>query len=330
MAAFQYQGRNASGEQVNGTVEASNESAVATLLVQQRIIVTNITASSSKNKTGGIDSQNITMGDLLGFAPVSLDELIMLCRQMYALMKAGVPILRAIKGIGQSSSNAKLKKALLEISMQLESGHSLSSALSLHNKIFAPLFISIIHVGENTGQLDGSFLKLAGYFEREQETRKRIKAALRYPSFVLLTIAAAVVILNVFVIPTFASMFSKLGADLPLATQFLMTSSNFFVNYWLYLVIITLGSVVGIRFYVKTKSGGYQWDKIKLKLPIVGSVIERSIMSRFTHSFAIVLKAGVPMTTGLTLVADAIDNTFMREKILTMRQGIENGISHQG
>lgn len=325
MAAYKYQGRNASGVQVNGTVEAANESAAAEQLAQQQIIVTAINADAVKSAAGSIDTANIDIGDLLGFAPVTLDELIVFCRQMYALMKAGVPILRAIKGLGESSTNPKLKKSLLNIGTQLESGHSLSSALHQHPKIFAPLFISIIHVGENTGQLDGSFIKLATYFEREQETRKRIKAALRYPSFVLTAIAVAVVILNIFVIPTFAGMFSKLGADLPLMTKVLISTSSFFVHYWSHLLFGTIGAIVGVRRYVNTEQGAYQWDRYKLRLPIVGSVIERSILSRFTHSFSIVLKAGVPMTTGLTLVADAVDNTFMRKKILSMRNGIENG-----
>ena len=242
-------------------------------------------------------------------------------------VKSGVPILRAIKGMAESSTSVKLKSALTDISSQLEGGFPLSTTLHKHPKIFTPLFVSLVHVGENTGNLDDAFLKLANYFEREQETRKRIKTALRYPSFVLIALVAALVILNIFVIPTFANMFSKLGADLPWATKMLIASSNFFLDYWPHMLI---GSIVGffvLRNYLRTPTGMYLWDKRKLKLPIVGGVIERSILSRFAHSFAIILKAGVPMTSGLSLVADAVDNTYMREKILTMRSSIESGES---
>eukprot|EP00487_Bulimina_marginata_P000282 TRINITY_DN10519_c0_g1_i2.p1 TRINITY_DN10519_c0_g1~~TRINITY_DN10519_c0_g1_i2.p1 ORF type:complete len:149 (-),score=28.87 TRINITY_DN10519_c0_g1_i2:11-457(-) len=139
---------------------------------------------------------------------------------MYALMRSGVPILRAINGMVESANSQSLKKALADIGKQLEGGYTFSSALNAHPKIFDHLFVSLIHVGENTGQLDQSFFKLTSYLERELDTRKRIKAALRYPSMVVIALSAALVILNIFVIPTFADTFSRLGADLPATTKF--------------------------------------------------------------------------------------------------------------
>ncbi len=183
---------------------------------------------------------DIDIADLLGFSAVKLDELIVFCRQMYALMKSGVPILRAINGLAESANSPKLKAALEEVGSHLEGGFSLSSAMNQLAKIFPPLFISLIHVGENTGQLDGAFLKLASYFEREQETRKRIKSALRYPTLVMIFLAAAMVILNIFVIPMFSGLFARLGADLPFATQLLISSSNFFINYWPHMLVASL------------------------------------------------------------------------------------------
>ena len=326
MAVFNYQGRNASGAQVKGSIESVNINLAAEQLAQKQIIVIKLEAGKA-NSEGGFDANNIDIAELLGLDAVKLDDLIILCRQMYALMRAGVPILRAINGLAESSSGEKLKKALSQVGTQLEGGHALSSALNQHPKIFNPLFVSIVHVGENTGQLDSSFLKLATYFEREQETRKRIKAAMRYPSFVIAAIGVAMIILNIFVIPTFANMFAKLGSDLPFATKILIGSSDFFLNYWPHMLVGGVAGYFGLRSYLRTDAGKYRWDRQKLKLPIVGSVIERSILSRFTHSFAIVLRAGVPMTSGLSLVADAVDNTYMREKILTMRTGIESGES---
>lgn len=324
MAVFTYKGRNNKGEQVTGSLEASSAALVAEQLSRKQIIPVAIEESK---KGGEKSAANIDIGELLGFNQVSLDDLIVLCRQMHALMRSGVPILRAINGLAESTSSQKLREVLSEVGSHLEGGYALSSALNQHPKVFSSLFISIVHVGENTGQLDGAFAKLASYFEREQETRKRIKSALRYPSFVITAILVAIVILNIFVIPTFANMFSKLGADLPLATKVLIASSEFFMNYWPHMLVALVGIIFGIRYYVKTPAGRYFWDKRKLKLPVVGSIIERSILSRFTHSFAIVLKAGVPMTSGLSLVSDAVDNDYMREKIVGMRQGIESGES---
>ena len=326
MPAFNYIGRNAQGNRVKGLLEGLNAQGIAEQLTRQRIIPISITEAKAK-KGEHKDLGNIDLGSLFGVAAISLDDLIIFCRQMYALVKAGVPILRAINGMAETSNSEKLKVALADIANQLEGGFQLSSALNKHPKLFSPLFVSLINVGENTGKLDDSFLKLASYFEREQDTRKRIKSALRYPSFVLIAIAAAIIILNIFVIPTFATMFSKLGAELPWATQALIASSSFFLNYWPHLLVGSVVSFFAVRYYIRTPRGLYLWDKRKIKLPIVGSIIERSILSRFSHSFAIVLRAGVPMTTGLTLVSEAADNTFMRDKIITMRTNIESGES---
>jgi len=326
MAAFNYIGRTNRGAQVKGAIDAANATAVAEQLSRLQIIPISIEPAVDKN-TGSTDLAHLDIGELLGFEVISLDDLIVFCRQMYALVRSGVPILRAINGMAESSNTPKLKAALSEVAAQLEGGYELSSALHQHPKIFPPLFVSLVHVGENTGNLDEAFSKLATYFEREQDTRKRIKTAMRYPSFVIGAIAIAIVILNIFVIPTFANMFSKLGADLPWATKALINSSNFFLTYWPHLLMSLVGSFFVIRNYLKTKDGMYRWDKLKTRLPIVGSIIERSILARFSHSFAIVLKAGVPMTSGLSLVSDAVDNTYMSEKIIAMRTSIESGES---
>ncbi len=326
MAAFVYVGRDATGSQVKGKLEAANTAAAAEQLSRQQIIPISIELSNEQSSEKQSVGQ-ININELLGFAVVSLDDLIVFCRQMYALMRSGVPILRAINGMADSSTSPHLKSALTEVSTQLEGGYALSTAMNQHPKIFPPLFVSLIHVGENTGKLDDSFMKLASYFDREQETRKRIKTALRYPSFVLGAIVIAMVILNIFVVPTFADMFTKLGADLPMATKVLIASSNFFLAYWPHMLVGCIFIFFGIRNFVRTDKGRYWWGKRKTRLPVVGSIIERSILSRFAHSFAIVLRAGVPMTSGLNLVSDAVDNSYMREKIITMRKSIESGES---
>ncbi|NQY48596.1 MAG: type II secretion system F family protein [Colwellia sp.] len=323
MASFNYTGRNANGSQVKDSIDAANLDAAAEKLFKKGITPISIVAGGQGNSS--IASTDIF--ELLNNGRVSLEELIIFCRQMYALMRSGVPILRAINGMVESANSNTLKKALSDIGKQLEGGYSFSSALNHHPKIFDHLFVSLVHVGENTGQLDQAFFKLTTYLERELDTRKRIKAALRYPSMVLIALSAALVILNIFVIPTFADMFSRLGADLPPMTQFIIASSNLFTNYWYYMLLAIVVTYLMINKSLKTKQGRYQWDRRKIKIPIIGSIIERSILARFSHSFAIVLKAGVPMTTALTLVAEAVDNTYMQDKIAAMRQGIESGES---
>lgn len=322
MASFNYTGRNGKGSQVKDSIDAASVDIAAEKLFKQGITPISIVAAKKGN-----DAASIDVFELFNNSRVSLEELILFCRQMYAFMRSGVPILRAINGMVESASSAALKKALTDIGKQLEGGYSFSSALNNYPKIFDNFFVSLVHVGENTGQLDQSFFKLSSYLERELDTRKRIKTALRYPSMVLIAISAAIVILNIFVIPTFADMFASLGAELPPMTKFLIASSNLFINYWHYMLLGIFVILMMIKESLKTKKGRYQWDRRKLKMPIIGSIIERSILARFSHSLAIVLKAGVPMTTGLTLAAEAVDNSYMQENISAMRQGIESGDS---
>ncbi|MBU2223074.1 MAG: type II secretion system F family protein, partial [Gammaproteobacteria bacterium] len=189
------------------------------------------------------------------------------------------------------------------------------------------LIVSIVHVGENTGRLDDAFSQLSDYFEQEMETRKQIKQATRYPMFVLLAIVAAMVILNLFVIPQFANMFARFNAELPWATKVLLATSNFFIHYWPLLLVGIIAAGFALYRYLHTAAGSYRWSKLKLRLPIMGDIINRATLGRYARSFSLMLRAGVPLTSALSLVAEAVDNDFMAEKIREMRRNIERGES---
>ncbi|MEI6859479.1 MAG: type II secretion system F family protein [Shewanella sp.] len=318
MAVYKYRGRDAQGQQVTGVVDANSESAAADLLMSRSVIPLELKETKEK--------QDLSLTDLFK-SKVSLSELQIFSRQMYSLTRSGIPILRAIAGLSETTHSQHLRNALNDISEQLTAGRPLSSAMNQHQDVFDALFVSMIHVGENTGKLEDAFFQLAGYIEREQETRRRIKAAMRYPTFVLIAITIAMVILNIMVIPKFAAMFARFGADLPWATQLLIGTSNLFVNYWPAMLVGVIGTYIGIRYWYHSEKGEKQWDKWKLRIPAVGSIIERSTLSRYCRSFSMMLSAGVPMTQALSLVADAVDNAYMHDKIVAMRQGIESGES---
>ncbi|GIU12173.1 type II secretion system F family protein [Shewanella sp. MBTL60-007] len=318
MPTYRYRGRSAQGEQVKGVLDASSESAAADQLMSRGVIPLELTVAKEVKE---FSFKALFKGK------VALDELQIFTRQMYSLTRSGIPILRAIAGLSETTHSARMKEALDDISEQLTSGRPLSSAMNQHPDVFDALFVSMVHVGENTGKLEDAFIQLAGYIEREQETRRRIKAAMRYPIFVLIAIAIAMVILNIMVIPKFAEMFSRFGADLPWATKLLINTSNVFVNYWPAMIVVLLAGFVGIRYWHSTEKGEKQWDKWKLNIPAVGSIIERSTLSRYCRSFSMMLSAGVPMTQALSLVADAVDNAYMHDRIVGMRRGIESGES---
>lgn len=319
MAVFDYQGRTREGQAVNGQLEAANEQAAAEQLLRRGILPTAL-------KTGRSRGQAIDWQRLLE-SKIELPELVMFTRQMYALTKAGIPIMRAIHGLAESAHGKALRRALVALEEELGNGRPLSQAMQAHPKVFNSLFIALIHVGENTGQLEESFLQLANYFELELETRKRIKAAIRYPSFVLVAIAVAMVILNIFVIPTFAGIFAKFGAQLPWATRVLLATSHFFVHYWWLMGLGVIALVAAWLHWISTPKGALRWHGYQLKLPIVGSIIERALLARFCRSFAMMLRAGVPLNSALGMVAEAVDNHFVAGKVREMKTGVERGES---
>jgi len=334
MPLFDYSARDRSGGLVKGQIEAPNQGAAAQALVKRNVIPLKILAAKGKAATsansanGGAVSAGLSIDVQDLFIPaVGLEDLVIFSRQMYSLMKSGIPILRAVKGLSDTTSSRRMKVTLEDVSVQLERGRTFSSALNQHPKIFNQLYVSIIHVGENTGKLDDACLQLAEYLEREQETRKQIKSATRYPMFVMIAIVMALVVMNIFVIPTFAGMFEKFGAELPLMTRILLSMSEFFIEKWPLLIVGVAGAIFGISRYLKSEKGEMQWDRYKLKLPAVGTIFERSLLARFSRSFSMMLRAGVPLTHALNLTADAVDNAFMSSRIIGMRQNIEKGES---
>ncbi|MCC2617640.1 type II secretion system F family protein [Aestuariibacter halophilus] len=320
MAMYKYSARDANGNLTTGAIEAADADAVAKVLLNRSITPLTIELRSE-------DEQAQQSGIHWWTPRVSLDDLVIFARQMYSLTKSGIPILRAVNGLAHSSSAKRMRLALEDVADQLERGRGFSSALHQHPEVFSPLFVSVVHVGENTGKLDEAFLQLARYLEREQETRKQIKAATRYPIFVIVAIAIAMVILNLKVIPVFAGMFNKFNAELPAMTQFLLGMSAFFVNYWPYMLATLLFGIWSGRRYLASAQGRYRWDRRKLMLPAVGSIFERTLLGRFARSFSMMITAGIPLTTALNLVADAVDNHYMADRIIGMRRNIEKGES---
>ncbi len=320
MHLYSYEAKDSNGTLIKGKLEALNQAGVATSLLKRQCIPISIIQIKPEKNLESFFAHYFK-------EPITLDDMIIFTRQMYSLLKAGIPIVRAIYGLSDTMLNKTFKTVLQDLLRQLEQGKSLSAAMTAHPKVFSRLMISMVKVGENSGRIEEAFLQLASYFEKEQETRKRIKSALRYPTWVIIMLVIAMFILNIFVIPTFAEMFSKLNAELPLMTIILINTSDFFVNYWWLVLLFIIGSVFFIRHILATEKGRYKWDYYKLKIPLVGHIINRSLLARYGQSLAMVLRSGVPITTGLSLTAKAVDNTYMERAIVEMRQSIEKGDS---
>ncbi|NOH64582.1 type II secretion system F family protein [Vibrio sp. RE88] len=318
MPVFSYQGRNLDGTAATGQVDAPNEEAAAESLINKGVIPTSITLG------GGGRAFEFDIRSLLT-PSIPLEVLVIFCRQLYSLTKAGVPLLRSMKGLTQNSANKQLKQALEEVTQELTNGRSLSASMQMHSKVFSPLFVSMINVGENTGRLDQALMQLANYYEQEVETRKRIKTAMRYPTFVISFIVVALFVLNVKVIPQFASMFDRFGVDLPLPTRILIATSEFFVNYWAFMLAGIVSLIFAFKAWVRTEKGQEKWDKFRLRMPIIGDLVNRAQLSRFSRTFALMLKAGVPLNQSLALSAEALENKYLENRLLEMKSSIEAG-----
>jgi MSHA biogenesis protein MshG len=318
MAKFSYRGRDSSGQLVQGDVEATSAGFLANDLAQKGIIPINISEVETGEATNLLEIE-------LWPKKVSLDELIIFCRQMYALTKAGIPIIRAMKGLADSTRSKPLSKSLLEVSESLESGVGMATAMQAQPEVFSELFVAMIHVGENTGRLEEAFMHLSGNLELERDTRKRIKQAARYPTMVLVAIAIALFVVNIFVIPQFASVFKKFGADLPLPTQILVATSNFCINYWWAMILGVVAVIFAFKKWKSTEKGQMTWDRKKLRFPIVGPLYEQVTLSRFTRNFSMMLSAGVPLIQALAIAAEASGNHFVAQKIKDMKRSIERG-----
>lgn len=334
MASFAYTGRDKSGKRVEGVLEASNQSAVADQLQSDLIIPIAIkladdkSAHKAQSGTSHLESFNLQSFKETYFKQkVDVDEMVMMCRQLHTLMKAGVVMNKAFRGLAESTKNERLKAVFLDVEHSMNQGIELSAALKNHDDLFDELFINIVKVGENTGRLDTAFKQLSEYMEREKETSRSIKSATRYPFFVVIAIALAMIVLNIFVIPVFIDLFSKMDAQLPLPTIILMRTSSAFVNYWPVMLIFCISVIFGTRLYVSTAKGRQNWDRYKLHIPIIGSILERAMLSRFARTFSLMLSSGVPLIQALEMCSRAVGNEYLSSKIKVMRIDVEKGDS---
>jgi MSHA biogenesis protein MshG len=323
MALYDWRGRNARGEAVQGQLDALTEGGVADQLLGTGVTPVHIALATAPAEVASVDNWLARMNR----KPVVVDDILIFSRQMYTLNKAGVPILRAFAGLEASTTKPAMVELLKDIRSSLDQGRELSAAMARHMDVFGAFYISMMKVGEMTGKLTEVFLRLNEHLEFERDVRERIKQAMRYPMFVMIAMAVAVVILNIFVIPVFAKVFAGFNAELPIITRGLLAFSAWMLAWWPLLIAGLIGAVVVVRGYLRTPDGRYRWDARKLKLPIVGDIVLKATLARFARSFALSSQSGVPLVQALTVVAQTVDNAFIGSRIEQMRDGIERGES---
>jgi MSHA biogenesis protein MshG len=319
---FEFKGRNSEGALQQGAMESASAAALADTLAQSGITPIRIDAARAPG-----ENALAQLARLRDHGRVGHIDILLFSRQMHTLLKAGVPIMRALAGLQESCTNRAFAEVIRDLRESLDSGRELSQAMARQPKAFSPFYISMIRVGETTGQLEEIFLSLFHHLDFQQFMRNQVKSALRYPGFVVAVMALALVIINIFVIPQFAKVFKGLKTELPFMTKLIVASSDFFVAWWPVMLLLAVGAVVGFRLMVASKQGRYAWDRFKLRIPIAGGIVSKATLARFARSLALGLKSGVPAVQALSLTAQVVENDFIGKKIEDMRLGVERGES---
>jgi len=319
-SVFKYKGRDSTGNIIVGDLKANAIEDVITHLKKHDITPINI--EPAKKYSAGLKKLFSSGDDFFDIEPYHIMNFY---RQLATLNNAGLPIIKSLNKLSQSSSSRRLSTILYTVANDVAAGMTLSNAFKKHPNAFSPLAINIVDIGENTGRLSESLIYLGSYVEASIANKRRLSSATRYPMFVLIAVSAAVVIMNIFVIPKFSEMFAKFHLDLPLSTRIIMGSSNFMVNYKYFILLAAIFIFFGIKQVLKIPSVHYFWDKYKLYIPVFGDLQKRIVLSQFTWTFSLIIRSGIPIIKGIGLASNSTENVYFGEQLLKLRDAIEHG-----
>ena len=325
MPYYKYRAKDKYGNITENELFAVDSDAVATKLAKEFLTPISIKEFTKKNV-----KKKANLNQLFEeiFVPkLKVDDLILFSKQMHAMLRAGVPILRSLKAILGVTKAKRMQQILKDAVEGLEKGKSLSKSIEDHVSVLPTLFVSLLEVGENSGNLDVVFLQLSEYLDRDRAAKRQVKEALRYPSFVIIAVVGAIVILSIFVIPTFEGLFKSMGAELPAVTKILLTTSYIMKSFWHYILLSFLGVYFAIKILFTRGYGRLAWDRYKLKLPILGNIFLKVILERFSRSFTLMYDSGVPLLQVLTTTSKVVDNQYVSGKIIQMKADVERGES---
>lgn len=314
MPTYSYKVRSQSGELITGVIDGPTREAVAEQLFLKGYIPVKIEEGKSKTGTG-----------FELFGKVTSEDLIVFSRQLSTLVTSGISFVRTLDTLANQTKSIKLREAIEEIRKDVEGGSSFSQALAKFPGIFSAFYVGMIRVGEEGGVLDEILERLASLLEHEASTKARIKAAVRYPIIVIVSITIAFFVLTTFVVPKFASLYQSARVELPLPTRMLISLNKAITTYWPLLIGSAAGIIFAIKGYIKTPSGRWNWDKLKLKIPIIGPVIEKTVMSRFTRIFSTLFRSGIPMIHTLDIVSGTIGNVLIARAVEVIKENVREG-----
>lgn len=320
MASFSYQAIDESGANVSGSVEADSVESVESFLLSKGYIPSGITPASAA-KAAGIslfDRINARIG-------ISSKDLILFSKQFRSMMHAGIPIIRIFEVLENQTEHKTLKKVVSTIGEDIRTGATLYDAMKKHPTIFTPLYLSMVSAGEASGTIIDVLDRLIKIIEHEAKVKSDIKSALQYPIIVLIALGLAFFILLTFVIPKFASMFAKVGLDLPIPTKMALFLYAIIADYWSIAIPAVFGLIIGLRWWFSTVKGRYVLDAFLLKLPLFGPLFQKAAMSRFASIFSILHASGIPVMQSIDILSGTIGNSAISREFEIIREKIREG-----
>lgn len=256
---------------------------------------------------------------------IKVKEISIFCRQMYTMLDAGVPLINALNLMSTQVTNKHLVEIVKELEEDVRKGEMLSNSMRKFPEAFPTLLTSMVESGEASGNLDEMFLRMSTHFEKENKINNKVKAAMIYPIILAIVGVAALIVVMVFVMPTFVSLFDSSGAELPAATRLLIGLSSFMSNHYLMVVGILIAVVVGIIMYSKTESGIYFFAKLKISFPLIKDLNRKMIVSRFTRTLSTLLASGVSLVESLPIVSAVLNNVIAEDEVLKIRERVVKG-----
>jgi len=315
MPNFQYKAYDKKGQLKTGLIEAANKEEASELLKNL-----NLTVTFLEEKVTHRFEIPITIGK-----KVSSKELVFFSRQLATMIKSGLTIIQSLRILEEQTANQEFKKMLTKIADDVETGISLSQALSRYPKTFNKVYVSMVKSGESSGRLEEALSVLADQLENNYKTISKIRSAMVYPSFILLLLIAVAILMIVMVIPQLKSLFEESNLELPWTTRLLIYVSDFFRNYWWVVILIVLIIIFGFYSWINSKEGRKKWDRIKLKIPIFGKLFQKIYLSRFTRNLGTLINSGLPILRALEISSEVIGNTLYEESINKAMKKVEAG-----
>ncbi|MCJ7833083.1 MAG: type II secretion system F family protein, partial [Deltaproteobacteria bacterium] len=332
MPQFLYKARDRGGKLITGQMEGPNRSDIAGRIGGMGYLPVSIQEKADKaapspmeTKESSGSGKQISFAFLDIFKKVPAGELLFFTSQLATVMKAGIPITTGLSILAEQSKSTLLKEALMDVLNRIREGNPLSASLARYPKIFSEIYIHMVRAGEASGKLDEVLNRIIFFLEYEMETKARIKAATRYPKMVMGSLIGAFFFAVYFIIPKFALMFKGFKTQLPLPTRMMLAMNYYFSTYWYLIFGVIIGVIAGFQWYIRTDTGRMNFDRFKIRMPIMGPLYTKIAMSRFTRMFVTLNRSGLPMLETLSIAASTVGNVFISNIILTIQQSVKDG-----